>query len=435
MTVTRRIITLGLVVGLAAACGDDNGNSASNNADNGGNSGANAQNAGNVGANAATYPRGGAALDTSDYQGRVMWMANTAGMTIDLAENAESQFTVAVNEDGQQLFETVIHTDADLSADASSVVFVAESPEFCAPTFDAGITGSVFGELTVVGADGQRATLSVETPSAAADCQSATQPSINGDGTRVAFRHRELDAETTGDFNIAIWDLAGEPTILTTDEANDYRPLISADGARVVFLSDRDQEGELYIMPTDGSAAPTKIAVEHPDLDGPARFTDVNLPSCSDDLSLCAFVAGEAGVDRGAFVVDTASGAVTRLGVQTDAVSASLSGDGRVAAVVFESETPLQGNIHIIDVSVADDGQVIGQMSSLSPLRQPPVLNTDGSLMLVANQEQGQSRFGEVGGLFNLTVWRTDGSGDVLVESDETDERFSLVGNSALGIR
>ena len=40
---------------------------------------------------------------------------------------------------------------------------------------------------------------------------------------------------------------------LTNHSANDHNPVFTTDGSRIVFVSDRDGNNEIYIMNADGS--------------------------------------------------------------------------------------------------------------------------------------------------------------------------------------
>ena len=67
-------------------------------------------------------------------------------------------------------------------------------------------------------------------------------PSISPDGTRVAF-----DVLDPNGADIWIHDLErGTERILTTDPANDFAPLWTPDGERVVFRSDREGQPALF---------------------------------------------------------------------------------------------------------------------------------------------------------------------------------------------
>jgi hypothetical protein len=64
----------------------------------------------------------------------------------------------------------------------------------------------------------------------------------------------EEDIEFEGNSDIWVMDtVTGERTRLTTDEAWDGNPSISADGTRIVFTSDRDGNFEIYIINRDGT--------------------------------------------------------------------------------------------------------------------------------------------------------------------------------------
>jgi Tol biopolymer transport system component len=75
-------------------------------------------------------------------------------------------------------------------------------------------------------------------------------PSISPDGTLVAEDHSDAQAA-----NIDIWlhNLARATTSRFTFGGRNYFPVWSPDGTRIVFASDRDGVGRLYLKPTDGA--------------------------------------------------------------------------------------------------------------------------------------------------------------------------------------
>ncbi|HEV2108724.1 MAG TPA: hypothetical protein VGR16_10720, partial [Thermomicrobiales bacterium] len=84
------------------------------------------------------------------------------------------------------------------------------------------------------------------------------EPVVSPDGGTVAFAVTEIDAgEDT--YRSAIWAVStagGDPRRLTMGLKRDTSPRWSPDGARLLFLSDRDTETpQLWVMPTDGGEA------------------------------------------------------------------------------------------------------------------------------------------------------------------------------------
>jgi len=77
-------------------------------------------------------------------------------------------------------------------------------------------------------------------------------PSLSRDGNLLAFAS---DRSETGNLDIWVQQIGGrDPIRLTTDEADDSEPAISADGARVAFRSERNGGG-IYVAPSMGGDA------------------------------------------------------------------------------------------------------------------------------------------------------------------------------------
>ncbi len=76
-------------------------------------------------------------------------------------------------------------------------------------------------------------------------------PTLARDGTLLAYA-----SDSAGEGNLDIWiqrSDANEPRQLTTNPANDYEPVFSPDGARLVFRSDRDGGGLYTVSSLGGS--------------------------------------------------------------------------------------------------------------------------------------------------------------------------------------
>ncbi len=82
-------------------------------------------------------------------------------------------------------------------------------------------------------------------------------PTLSRDGTLLAYA-----SDSAGEGNLDIWiqhSDANEPRALTANPANDYEPVFSPDGARLVFRSNRDGGG-LYTVSSLGGAERLLVA-------------------------------------------------------------------------------------------------------------------------------------------------------------------------------
>jgi hypothetical protein len=78
---------------------------------------------------------------------------------------------------------------------------------------------------------------------------SESRPSFSPDGGRIAFR---TDRDGNGEIYVMKADGTGE-TRLTDDPALDGEPAFSPDGQRIAFRSHRDGPAEIFVMNADGS--------------------------------------------------------------------------------------------------------------------------------------------------------------------------------------
>ena len=73
-------------------------------------------------------------------------------------------------------------------------------------------------------------------------CSFSYPPSINSDGTRIAFAHTDINPDYY--YQIFLWTQGSGLTKITNQTANgNYGPSINADGTRIAFFSNRDLTG------------------------------------------------------------------------------------------------------------------------------------------------------------------------------------------------
>ena len=90
------------------------------------------------------------------------------------------------------------------------------------------------------------------------------------DGTKIAYTSCKLNFDSC---EIYVVNADGSnPTNLTNSEASDRFPVWSADGAKIAFESERDQDWKIYVMNADGSN-PIRL-IEHRDADFPVWSPD-----------------------------------------------------------------------------------------------------------------------------------------------------------------
>lgn len=80
---------------------------------------------------------------------------------------------------------------------------------------------------------------------------------LSTDGERVVYCVNKIDREADKEFStIYLLDIAtGKARPMTNGRARDTQPLWSPDGRQIAFLSDRDGETQLYLLPADGGEA------------------------------------------------------------------------------------------------------------------------------------------------------------------------------------
>ncbi|MEZ5292095.1 MAG: hypothetical protein R2745_13495 [Vicinamibacterales bacterium] len=128
--------------------------------------------------------------------------------------------------------------------------------------FPAGLSGTIAFESDVAGRPGiYLLDLATGTVRRATGHPGLTErtPRWAPDGRRLAFSsnraHYEGDARDTGTPDLDVWAVNADgsgASRLTTDPANESDPAWTADGARIVYSSDRDSRGDLYELTLGG---------------------------------------------------------------------------------------------------------------------------------------------------------------------------------------
>ena len=185
---------------------------------------------------------------------------------------------------------------------------------------------------------------------------------------------------------------------LTDHDGLDWFPSWSPDGRRLVFVSERDGNNEIYVMDVDGQNQ-TRLT-DHDGLDW--------FPSWSPDGSRLAFVSIRDG-DFEIYVMDVDGQNQTRLTDYNGWDAPSWSPDGR--RLVFASN----GEIYVIDVDGQNQTRLTGYDGwdpslSWSPDGRRLVFVSNGEIYVMDADGQNQTRLTDHDGTDWSPSWSPDGS-------------------------
>ena len=349
----------------------------------------------------------GGEIDTSDFEGTAVW---TVGIRSGIVarELANNEIYLAEHKQGE--FEDLPTLPA-LSKDRSTLVYTRDDSSFIE------VIGQVHKRTL---GTGEETTIPREIDGSEWE-RISTTPSTNEDGSLVAYtEYRGKFSEEgalleTTDGEIATWNEAGEMTVLTdTPDVDDYLPKLSDEGSNILFVSERSGEPDFYTMPTDGSSAPALVTYDNYEKElADLGFTADNKWASDDDLSHVVFVA-RIPVDAvyGAFVLDTQSGEVQRLGESDDANYVDISDDGSTIAVSstgFDDNNQVVATLELFHVDSPDSPSVIAESVQTAQFRMVE-LNEDGTTVILA-----QSGSEEFEGSEHLVLMNADGSNHTLL--------------------
>lgn len=264
--------------------------------------------------------------DTSGYEGLLAWSTgNNNGVHLwDLA-NSEMVYSVDDLEFGE------LAGDPTISADRRTLAYTHAQP-YMLVTFVPSVrlvdieSGEETGYLTDdLGENWVRLTMS---------------PSLSADAKRVAVL--ESSAEQVGDeyenqttWALEVWDREANQRIRITDGRSKVQhPRLDPSGEFVYFLSDHDVDTfDLYRAAVEEEPVLERLSLgAHPDIDRPLFLYDG--PAISADGRWVAYAGKlQTSNQNGAFLLDTQSGEVRRLGGDTEGVTrVDISADGSMVS-------------------------------------------------------------------------------------------------------
>jgi Tol biopolymer transport system component len=417
------LVTIALLLPLVAACGGRSGDDGTG---------------GGSGDDSGVQP----GADTSGYEGKLSWSLNMIlGMpSLRVWDLASSSYAARLDSPEDAL-ENYLHPAT--SRDGSTLVHTFSSGAITDSDFVLEIArvDLATGAVTRVPRD-------TGTPD---QVRFSQQASVSGDGSAIAFSQFMAtyspdlvpDSQTDGD--IAIVVDGGEPQALTTSDAEDTCPKITADGQSVIFWSDRDfGDGDLYrVAATEGATVERLSYAAHPDITG---FSTGLRSACafdvSDDGARLAFLGR---TDEGAavFVMDTATKAIERVSTiaHGSASAFSLSGDGtRIAfmtsAKLAEGTEDEETVMRLYAAELGGSATLLLESSFVDVTKPNALMATSASSLALsrdgsalATMLSNPERTGDEIPM-KLVVMRFDGSDIRTVTAVETD--LSLYGASGL---
>lgn len=318
--------------------------------------------------------------DTSGFDGLLTWtFGSRAGLFVWDLPNSELIFERRGSED-----EAVFPGEPSLSRDGSALAYTAFTPFLLA---------TLFGEVTVRDLETGTEEAYPTTGLSAAHQRDTTNPSISADGRFVAVAEKNFEwvetefgrnIENETERAIQIWDrTSGELTYITDGSFKAYAPRISADGSKVLFLSNQYSALDFYMANTSAPFEIERVTTfaDETELNLGSSFSSApGKISYSDDLRYVAFIAEtEDSSAQAAFILDTQTKAIERAVIQP--IDVTLGEDANVwlrSIAISGDGSTLAYAVYYMDIYV-DEGEVITSRQILRAPRTNP-----GSTVLIA---------------------------------------------------
>ncbi len=206
--------------------------------------------------------------------------------------------------------------------------------------------------------------------------QQANEPSINGDGTLITFRSNANFTGGNGDGSTEIWvfNTTNSTFIQLTDNGvTNNEPAISADGTKVVFQHSGDGNVELFI-----ADVATGVVNQLTNTEPPTFSVD---PEINGDGTLIVFRGNRGGTNQ-IFLIDTTTSALTQItNFAVQSTEPFISADGK--RIAFKSTADINGGnpdnnneIYIFDTETGKFTQITVTSGGNNDL---PSLNADGT--------------------------------------------------------
>jgi Tol biopolymer transport system component len=223
-------------------------------------------------------------------------------------------------------------------------------------------------------------------------------------------------------------------TRLTNNPGNDDDPVWSPDGTRIAFTSNRDGSSGIYIMNADGSNVVRKTFSVHPDggILGLTWSPDGTKIAYSDYASYNDYYGLYEGADI--YTVSATSGSPLLLFQGADVGWPDWSPDGTKIALVAQFPTPFEGFTDYHIYTINSDGTGFTALTSGDDLFTCPSWSPNGAKLAVAyNFSQVGVMNSDGGGLSLLrsgsggTSWSADGTIIVYTSSSGSMNNVSWV--------
>ena len=211
--------------------------------------------------------------------------------------------------------------------------------------------------------------------------------------SRIAFMSDQDD-----DWELYVMDADGSnPVRLTRSTGRDAQPSWSPDGSRIAFRSDRDGNPEIYVMDADGANQVRLTRSEGIDID----------PTWSPDGSRIAFSSDRDG-SREIYVMDADGSNPVRL-TRSPSLDDSPDWSPDGSRIVFRSDRGGESGIYVMEA----DGSDVVRLTTAGAVAGSPNWSPDGTRIAFSSSQDGDS---------DVYVMEADGSGVVRLTTSASSD-------------